>query len=161
MFRSCVHRTRPSKFRSLPERVQLDTLVIWTETSGNVGEAFTRAKHGSRFAQSPLHAHGFRERDDRQCQGFTPRGGRLMGRPNSSSMLCGFGPGGQYADIWRVTMSYVLYVKPADLGGIRVGVGMLAQAKDIHGTSNSTLVCSTTGNFERELTRLVRAGMLR
>ena len=148
------------KFRALPERVQLDTLVIWTETSGNVGEAFTRAKRVLDSLKVPYtltdSASGMIA-----SEGFTPRGGRLMGRPNSSSMLCGFGPGGQYADIWRVTMSYVLYVKPADLGGIRVGVGMLAQAKDIHGTSNSTLVCSTTGNFERELTRLVRAGMLR
>jgi hypothetical protein len=147
------------KFRSLPERVQLDTLVIWSETSGNADQAFRRAKQVLDSLKVPYtltdSASGMIAN-----QGFTPRGGRLMGRPNSASMLCGFGPSGQYADIWRVTISYVLYLKPADRGGIRVGVGMLAQAKDIHGTSQSTLLCTTTGNFEREITRLVRTGLL-
>jgi hypothetical protein len=140
--------------------VQLDTLVVWMDIHGNVGEAFARAKQVLDSLKVPYSitdsANGMIAHT-----GFTPRGGQLGGRPNSASMLCGFGPGGQYADVWRVTVAYVLYVKPADLGGIRIGVGMLSQAKDIHGTSNSTLLCSTTGGFERQVSLLVRQGLLR
>lgn len=147
------------KFRSLPERVQLDTLVVWMDIHGNTGSGFARARQVLDSLKVPYtiadSANGMIAHT-----GFSPRGGQLGGRPNSSSMLCGFGPGGQYADIWRVTVAYVLYVKPADLGGIRVGVGMLSQARDIHGTSNSTLLCSTTGSFERQVSLLVRQGLL-
>jgi hypothetical protein len=149
------------RFRSLPERVQLDTLVVWTEIVGNPGESFSRAKRVLDSLKVP-----YTEADSAigmiANPGFSPRGGRLAGRPNSSAMLCGFGPSGQYADVWRVTISYVMYVKQSDeLGGTKIGIGMLAQAKDIHGTSHSTLLCTTTGNFEREVTTLVRKGLLR
>ena len=81
---------------------------------------------------------------------------RLAGQANSRWLRCGTGLTGQYADRWRVTLAYAVFVEQVSADTSRVGVALFATAKNPEGVSTSAVACASTGALERELISKVR-----
>lgn len=141
--------------RGFRDQVLLDTLAIWQDVPGSTGQVFARVKQILNALKVP-----YTQRDSAQGmiwnEGFVTRGGQLAGGPNSTALRCGFGPTGDYADNWRVTVAYAVYIKPSDSGGSRLGIAVMGQAKDNAGASTPGVFCASKGRLESEVVRLLR-----
>jgi hypothetical protein len=136
-------------------RVLLDTLVVWEQVPGSPGEVYAKARLVLDVLKIPY------TRADSVGglifnEGFAARGGRLAGRPTSTSLRCGFGPTGDYADSWRVTVRYAVFIQPSDSANTRLGIAVLGEAKDIAGTGSAAMPCVSTGKLEYDIAKLVR-----
>lgn len=138
-------------FRS---QVLLDTLAIWQDVPGSPARVYTRVKQILEALKVPYtqtdSTHGMIWNE-----GFVTRGG-LAGSPKSRSLRCGFGPTGDHADSWRVSVAYAVYIKPSHGGGSRLGIAVMGQAKDNAGSSTPGVFCASQGRLESEIVRLVR-----
>jgi hypothetical protein len=85
--------------------------------------------------------------------GFIARG-RLAGKSISSSLRCGIGLSGDYADSWRVSIAYAVFVKP-DGEHSSLGVALVGAANDIEGVSKPAVQCGTTGVLESTIHKAV------
>lgn len=81
---------------------------------------------------------------------------KLAGHPMSRWLRCGTGLTGQYADSWRITLAYAVFVDTVAAGGSRVGVALFATARDTDGVSTAAAACGSTGALEREIVNKVR-----
>lgn len=136
-------------------RVLLDTLAVWELLPGTSGQVYARTRMILDVLKIPytradsLGGFIFNE-------GFVPRGGRLAGRANSTSLRCGFGPTGDYADSWRVKVTYAVFIQPSDSGNTRLAIALMGEAKDMSGAGSATQPCTSTGQLESDITQLVR-----
>jgi hypothetical protein len=140
------------RMRGFRDRVLLDTVAVWQTVPGPAVAAFRNAlrvldslKIPVEFADSVrgvIHHSGFVARS------------RLAGRNVSASFRCGMGLSGDYADTWRVSIAYAIYVKPDDAHA-KLGVAFIAAANDVEGVSKPAVQCGTTGGLEQSITRAV------
>lgn len=140
----------------MSERVLLDTMAVWHDLAATPGQVFSNAKQildSLKIPPTRLDSAGGLIANE----ALVTRGARLAGRPNSKSLRCGFGPSGDYADNWRVQVAYAVFLQPTIGGGTRVGIAVTGQAKDMSGASSSRVVCSSTGNLESEIARLLKS----
>ena len=140
------------RIKGFRDRVRLDTTVIWRPVSGPAATTMRNLVALLDSLKVP------REVTDTVKgrvlhEGFVVRS-RLAGLPISRSFRCGNGPTGEYADVWRVNVAYVVYVVP-DGTNSSVGLGSVAGASDIEGASKPAVQCATTGGLLTQLTRIL------
>jgi hypothetical protein len=82
--------------------------------------------------------------------------GALAGQPLSRWLRCGTGLTGEYADLWRVTLAYAVFVDTVSTSKSRVGVALFATARNTEGVSTSAVACASTGALESEIVSKVR-----
>ncbi|MGH7678628.1 MAG: hypothetical protein ACRENU_09195 [Gemmatimonadaceae bacterium] len=143
--------------RAFRDRILLDTLAIWENVPTEPRRAFARVREILGALRIPIgtadSAAGVLFNTN-----FVTRGGQFAGKANSAWMRCGFGPTGDHADQWRVTVAYAVYVQPQTGGqGSRLGVALVGQARDIGGANSPPVFCNTKGSLEMEIVKLVRA----
>jgi hypothetical protein len=137
-------------------RILLDTLATWVEVPGGNAQVFARMKHLLDSLGMPP------SRVDSvggliMSEGFVARGGRFAGRKNSTWLRCGFGPSGNYADNWRVSVIYGVYVHPGSMTEVtRLGFALTGNAKDMSGSTSSNVQCTSTGELERSVAGALR-----
>ena len=132
-------------------RILLDTIAVWSEVPGTNAEVFTRVKRILDSLKVPYarvdSAGGLITNES-----FVAR--RIAGRANSTWLRCGFGPSGDYANVWRVTATYAIYFHPPREGtGTRLGIALMGWARDMSGPTSSQLYCASTGAFEQTISR--------
>jgi hypothetical protein len=136
-------------------RVLLDTIAVWNDVPGTNAQVFTRVKQMLDSLKIPYSrvdsAGGLITNES-----FVAR--RLAGRNNSTWLRCGFGPSGEYANVWRVNASYAMYFHPPTAGtGTRLGIALMGWAKDMSGTASTPLYCASTGALENSIARQIVA----
>ena len=142
--------------RAFRDRVLLDTLALWEDVPLSGPRTYARVKDILAALKIPVaqtdSVHGILWNE-----GFVTRGNKVGGKANSQLLRCGSGPSGDHADQWRVTMAYAVFVKssPGDLAS-KLGIAVVAQAKDIAGANSPAVVCNTKGVLETEIVKLVR-----
>ena len=82
---------------------------------------------------------------------------RIGGDRLSAYFDCGRGTTGTNADVMRVTIAGVTYVRDAGNGSTQVGTSMIAQAQDMSGGSTAPLRCGSLGTLEKRIAEEVRA----
>jgi hypothetical protein len=140
--------------RGLHGGVKLDTLAIWHEVAAPLSvtyDAVVRViKHHVRLPVE--HA------DTIAKVVYNTRliASRIAGQPMSRYLECGGGLTGRYADSWRITLAYAVFVNTTSAGASRVGVALFATARNPEGVSTSAVACGSTGALEREIADKVR-----
>lgn len=138
--------------RGFQRRILLDTMVVWQDVPATPRRAWAAALRILDSLKVPV-ARRDSVRGVISHPGFVARS-RLADRKVSHALRCGVGLTGEYADYWRVTVAYAVYVQPAGEHS-RVGVALVAGAQDVEGVSKPTLLCSTTGMFEQRFGQLL------
>jgi len=152
-----VRATDGDAFLRMSGRILLDTIAVWSEVPGTNAQVFTRVKRILDSLKVPYarvdSAGGLISNEN-----FVAR--RLGGRSNSTWLRCGFGPSGDYANVWRVSASYAISLHPPREGsGTRLGVALMGWARDMSGPTSSQLYCASTGALEQTISKqLLRAG---
>lgn len=83
--------------------------------------------------------------------------GMLAGKPMSRWLRCGTGlTAGDYADQWRLTLAYAVFVDAVSATTSRVGVALFATARNTEGVSTGAVACASTGALEKEIVAKVR-----
>ena len=135
--------------------VLLDSIALWDKVSAPRAKAFDAAvrvirhhvkldvEHADTISKVVYHRRVITSR-------------QLAGQPKSRWLRCGNGLTGAYADIWRVTLAYAVFVEPVSADTSRVGVALYATARNPEGVSTSAVACASTGAFEREVISKVR-----
>jgi hypothetical protein len=145
--------------RGFENLVMLDTLASWSELLAPPAQAYAAAKQVlDSLKLSPTasdSANGLLLN-----RGFVARG-RIAGRRMSWAWRCGSGLVGDYADTWRISMAYALFIDPSNGGGSRLGVAFAAGADDVQGASKAPLQCGTTGLLEKEIAKLVALKLIK
>lgn len=141
--------------RGMRDRVLLDSIAVWNEVPASPAQVYTRVRQILDSLKLP-----YTQADSTGGLIANPSVvvRRLGGVANSKSLRCGFGPSGDYADTWRVTASYAVYVHQSTRagGGTRLGVAVMGQARDMSGASSSSVYCASTGKLESDITSLVQ-----
>src|SRR5688500_4103670 len=114
--------TRPATvvaLRGYHQLIKLDTLVIWKEVLATPGAVFSSARqildslkikiHVADSTRGVLHAN------------FHSPGSRIAGRQRSWAVRCGMGFAGDYADTWRLSLAYFVYIEPGTDVASRIG----------------------------------------
>ena len=83
-------------------------------------------------------------------------GGHFLGHPMSYFLSCGQGPTGMHANTDRIEMDIRGAVTAAGGGKVRLNVLVNAVARNMEGTSNTRIQCSSTQRLEAELLDRVR-----
>lgn len=135
--------------------VKLDTVALWEEVSAPHAKAFDAAvrvvKHHSKLAVEQVDTIGKVVYNKRLIASS-----RLAGQPMSKWLRCGGGLTGDYADSWRLTIAYAVFVDTASAGASRVGVALYATARNPDGVSTQPVACGSTGALERDIVAKVR-----
>jgi hypothetical protein len=153
--------TRPATvvaLRGYHQLIKLDTLVIWKEVLATPGAVFSSARqildslkikiHIADSARGVLHAN------------FHSPGSRIAGRQRSWTVRCGVGFAGDYADTWRLSLAYVVYIEPGKDGGTRIGTAFFGGGDPVEGVSKASMPCPSTGNMEELLFKAVQLRVL-
>lgn len=147
------------RLRGFRQRVLLDTVALWqvvndtpAHTYGSVRQLLDSLKVPYTNVDS-VHGRIWNK-------GFVTRL-RFAGKQISASLRCGSGPAGDYADNWRISVAYAVYIEPSANNGTRLGIALIAGANDIEGASKPAVQCSTTGAFEQQITQLVKGAAAR
>jgi hypothetical protein len=82
----------------------------------------------------------------------------LAGEPLSRFLSCGETITGARANQDRIVLSVVSHAKPVGTGGSRIETRVVATASDVTGTGGR-LPCTTTGELEGRLHRMVKAAV--
>lgn len=140
------------RMRGFRERVLLDTMAVWQSVPGSPIQAFRNALFVLDSLKIPV-AYADSIRGVIQHHGFVARS-QLARRPISQSFRCGMGLSGDYADTWRVSVAYAVFVKP-DGEHSKIGVAFISGANDVEGVSKPAVQCGTTGTLEQTIARAV------
>lgn len=140
--------------RGFPEPIKLDTMVIWNEVHASPGAAFSSAKR-------ILDSLKIRIRVADSVRGrihadFHIPSGTIAGHRRSWTVRCGSGLSGDYAEIWRFFLSYVVYVQPGKDGKTRIGSTFFGRVDPVDGVSKASMPCRSTGNMEDLLFKAVQ-----
>ena len=141
--------------RWMGKTVLLDTLATWNPVPGTRAQTYSAVL---RVLQHHLKLP-VETADSTRGVVFNKRvvvRGKLAEKPVSRWLRCGTGMVGDFADTWRVTLAYAVYVDSTPSGASRLGVALFATASDVAGVSKPPAMCTTTGALEAEITRLVR-----
>lgn len=138
--------------RGFSQRVLLDTLAVWKVIPGSPASTFRSVRRILDSLKVPI-----TDADSTQGviynRGFVARS-KLAGKQVSSSLRCGVGLAGDYADYWRVSIAYAVFVK-ASGDGSRLGIALAAGANNVEGLSKPAVQCATTGTLEHRIATLV------
>jgi hypothetical protein len=85
------------------------------------------------------------------------RSRNLGGRALSRYLECGSGMTGPRADTHRVQMPLLIMLDPGSGGNTRVRIALVGSAQDNAGTSTQPVACASTGVFEGELRKAIKA----
>ena len=140
------------RMKGFRDRVLLDTMAVWQSIPGPVAQTFRNTLRVLDSLKIPI-ASADSVRGVIHHHGFVARA-RLAGKAISSSMRCGMGLSGDYADSWRVSIAYAVFVKP-DSQNSRLGIALLAGANDVEGVSKPAVQCGTTGKLEATIQKAV------
>ena len=145
--------------RAFRDPIMLDTLAIWTDIPGSPGEVFSAARRVLDSLKLPVtvadSAHGLLLNPQ-----FVTRT-RVAGQRMSWALRCGTGMFGDYADEWRITMAYAVFIDPVAAGTSRLGITVVAGATSVQGTSKDPVMCGTTGALEADIAKRVSLYVLR
>lgn len=86
-------------------------------------------------------------------QGFDRRV-EIAGRRISGMLACGAGPDGDYADYYKISLSLVTFVSPADEHSSTIRSVLLGSATT--GTARGNRDCRSNGELERRIPELVK-----
>ena len=140
------------RMRGFRERVLLDTMAVWQPVPGSPIQAFRNALVVLDSLKIPV-AHADSIRGVIHHYGFVARS-QLAKKPISQSFRCGMGLSGDYADTWRVSIAYAVFVKP-DGENSQLGVAFITGANDVEGVSKPAVQCGTTGRLEQTIAKAV------
>lgn len=79
------------------------------------------------------------------------RSRNLAGQALSRFLECGSNMTGPRADTHRVQMPLLLFLDPGEEGTTRLRIALVGSAQDNSGTSNSPVMCGSTGGLENML----------
>lgn len=140
------------RLKGYRDPVRLDTGVVWNSIPGSARRTMRNALILLDSLKVPvalvdtingvIHHNGFIVRN------------RFAGIPVSQSFRCGQGLAGDFADMWRVSTAYAIYLKP-DGGNTHVGIAVAAGASDVEGASKPAVQCGRTGGFVKHFMRLL------
>ena len=143
------------KLRGFSRSILLDSLAVWTPVSQSPAVALADARKvldslklkitGSDTIARVLYNNALIARAS------------LLNDRMSNFLRCGWGPTGDHADSWRISMGWAVYVKPAPGGGSSVGVAIAGSASDVEGAAKPVVQCQTTGNFEQRIAKAIAA----
>ena len=85
---------------------------------------------------------------------------RLAGHPMSWIIRCGVGMVGDYADSWRISMAWAVYVDSVGPAASRLGVALLAGANNVEGAYKPPVACGSTGSLEADIAKRIRLALL-
>lgn len=142
------------QLRGFDYLVMLDTVAYWIESDVTPGQAYTVLRYRLNTLDIPISAADS-ARGLLHHRGFIARS-RLAGKRMSWALRCGSGMTGAYADIWRITIAYAVFIDPLPENRSRIGVALAAGADDIEGASKPSVQCATTGLLEQELLKDLR-----
>lgn len=146
------------KLRGFQQKIKLDSTVIWNEVLASPGAAYSSAKHILDSLKLKIHVadsvRGVLHGD------FHTPPGKIAGHQRSWTVRCGSGLGGEYADSWRLSLSYVMYFTPGKDGKTRIGTAVFGGADPIEGVSKAAMPCPSTGNLEDLLFKAVQVRSL-
>jgi hypothetical protein len=140
------------RMRGFRDRILLDTMIVWQPVPGSAVQTFRNTLRVLDSLKIPV-AYADSIRGVIHHSGFVVRS-RLAAKAISSSFRCGMGLSGDYADTWRVSIAYAVFVKP-DSDNSRLGVALVAGANDVEGVSKPAVQCGTTGNLEQTIQKAV------
>lgn len=140
------------RMRGFRERVLLDTMAVWQPVPGSPIQAFRNALFVLDSLKIPV-AYADSIRGVIHHYGFVARS-QLAKKPISHSFRCGVGLSGDYADTWRVSIAYAIFVTP-DAEHAKIGVAFITGANDVEGVSKPAVQCGTTGRLEQTIAKAV------
>lgn len=140
------------RMRGFRERILLDTMTVWQPVPGPAMQTFRSTLRVLDSLEIPV-VYADSIRGVIHHSGFVTRS-RLAGKAVSASFRCGFGLSGDYANSWRVSIAYAVFVKP-DGNNSHLGVALVAGANDVEGVSKPAVQCGTTGNLEQTIQKAV------
>ena len=140
------------RMRGFRERVLLDTMAVWQPVPGSPIQAFRNALFVLDSLKIPV-AVADSIRGVIHHSGFVARS-QLARKPISQSFRCGVGLTGDYADTWRVSVAYAVFVKPEGEHS-KIGVAFITGANDVEGVSKPAVQCGTTGALEQTIAKAV------
>jgi hypothetical protein len=140
------------RMRGFRERVLLDTMAVWHPVPGSPIQAFRNALFVLDSLKIPV-AVADSIRGVIHHSGFVARS-QLARKPISQSFRCGVGLTGDYADTWRVSVAYAVFVKPEGEHS-KIGVAFITGANDVEGVSKPAVQCGTTGTLEQTIAKAV------
>ena len=146
------------KLRGFQQKIKLDSMVIWSDVLATPAAAYSAAKHVLDSLKFKIHiadsVHGVLHAD------FHTPSGKIAGRNRSWTVRCGSGLGGDYADTWRLSLSYVVYIMPGKDGKTRIGTAFFGGGDPVEGVSKASMPCPSTGNMEDLLFKAVQLRVL-
>ena len=146
------------KLRGFQQKIKLDTMVIWNAVHASPGAAYTSAKQFLDSLKIKIHVadsvRGVLHAD------FHTPAGKIAGRPRSWTIKCGSGLAGDYADTWRLSMTYVVYFQPGRGDTTRIGSVFFGGVDPVEGVSKASMPCPSTGNMEHLLFKAVQLRVL-
>lgn len=135
--------------------VNLYSIAYWEDVSASSGKTYSAVERVIR--------HHLKLRIERADSAMSAvyntrliTSARFAGHPMSRWLRCGGGLTGDYADIYRITLAYAVFVEPRGDGASRVGLTLYATARNTEGVSTAPVPCSTTGKLESEIITKVR-----
>ena len=81
---------------------------------------------------------------------------RLAGHPMSWMIHGGSDMLGDYADTWRVSLAWAVYVDSVGPAASRLGIALLAGANNVEGAYKPAVACGSTGSLETDIAKRVR-----
>ena len=131
--------------------VMLDTLLAWSDVLAAPGETWSAVKRSLDSLNIPVvtadSAHGVLF-----TPGFVARR-KLANHAMSWSLRCGQGMTGDYADSWKLTIAYAVFVDPSEDGRSKVGIAMVGGAENVEGAYKQPAPCNSTGLLEQEIVK--------
>ncbi len=141
------------RLRGFNRRILLDTLAVWTPIAQPPSVALADARSIIDSLKLPI------TRADTLARVIYNNAlatrSLIQNRRMSEFLRCGWGMTGDYADSWRISLGYAVYVKPAAGGGSSLGVAIAGSASDVDGAAKPPVQCTSTGGFEQLIARLV------
>ena len=146
------------KLRGFQQVIRLDTMLVWSEVLAPPAAAYASAKHILDSLKVKIHVADS-TRLILHADFHTPAG-KIAGHQRSWTVHCGTGIAGDYADTWRLSLSYVMYFEPGRDGKTRVGSAFFGGVDPTEGVSKASMPCPSTGNMEDLLSKAVQLRVL-
>jgi hypothetical protein len=140
------------RMKGFRDRILLDTVGRWVSVPGRAVPVFRATLQVLDSLKIPV-AYADSVTGVIHHNGFVARS-RLGGKPVSSSLRCGVGLAGDYADSWRVAIAYAVFIK-ADGDHSSMMVSLVAGANDVEGVSKPAVQCGSTGGLELTIAKAV------
>lgn len=140
------------RVKGFRDRILLDTVGRWVSVPGRAATVFRLTLRVLDSLNIPV-AYADSVSGVIHHNGFIARS-RLGGKPMSSSLRCGAGLAGDYADLWRVSIAYAVFIQPDDSHS-RMMVSLAAGASDVEGASKPAVQCGSTGRLEMTIAKTV------